>query len=228
MMEITLSRRGLFRIGARVFAPPAAALLCAPLLAGMAWAQEEAPGIFQSMEVAKTDLAPFPKWLGAKAKAEQEMANFDADCKPTEVNPCGINAWAKKIETLRGVPLLEQLQAVNDYLNQANYVVDMINWGIKDYWSSPGEFFSRFGDCEDYAIAKFLTLRELGVPGKNMRIVVLQDQSLNVAHAVLAVYLADRTLVLDNQIPQVVPEQSILHYLPFFSLNEEGWWLHRV
>jgi len=61
-----------------------------------------------------------------------------------------------------------------------------------------------------------------------MRIVVLQDQSLNVAHAVLAVYLADRTLVLDNQIPQVIPEQSILHYLPFFSLNEEGWWLHRV
>ncbi len=228
MKKITISRRGLFRVGARALAPSAAVILCAPLLAYEAWSQEEVPGIFRSFEIAKTDLAPFPKWLGAREKAREEMAKFDPNCKPTEANPCGINAWANKIESLRPLPLLEQIQAVNDYLNQAEYVVDMINWGIKDYWSSPGEFFSRFGDCEDYAIAKFLTLRELGVPSPNMRIVVLQDQNLKVAHAILAVYLADRTLVLDNQIPQVVPEQTILHYLPFFSLNEEGWWLHRV
>ena len=199
MANSRINRRTFFLTSARALAAPTAAVLLTGLGASHASAQEEAPGIFQSYEVAKTDLAPFPKWLGARAKAEEEMAKFDPNCAPTEINPCGINAWRDKIESLKGLGLLEKLQAVNDYLNQAPYVVDMINWGIKDYWSSPGEFFSRFGDCEDYAIAKFLTLRELGMPSKNMRIVVLQDQSLNVAHAVLAIYLADRTLVMDNQ-----------------------------
>ena len=42
-------------------------------------------------------------------------------------------------------------------MNRSPYIVDPINWGVKDYWESPGQFFSRKGDCEDYAIAKYLT-----------------------------------------------------------------------
>ena len=123
--------------------------------------------------------------------------------------------------------MLEQIQGVNDFMNQAPYVVDMINWGVQDFWESPGQFFEKFGDCEDYAIAKFLTLRALGVPSVNMRIVAVTDLNLKVAHAIACVYIKDKILVTDNQIKPVVDSITVKHYLPLYSVNEEGWWLHR-
>ena len=141
---------------------------------------------------------------------------------------CSYSSWGQMVTNLRGKPLPEQLQGVNDFLNQAPYVVDQLNYGIDDYWSSPGEFFSRFGDCEDYAIAKFLSLRALGVPAANLRVVVVQDLNLKVGHAILAVFLSAGTLILDNQIMPVVRAESVHHYLPLFSLNETGLWLHRA
>ena len=56
---------------------------------------------------------------------------------------------------------------------------------------------------------------------------VLQDTNLNIPHAVLVVFFKGRALVLDNQVSGVVPAESIHHYHPFYSINEEGWWLHR-
>ena len=83
------------------------------------------------------------------------------------------------------------------------------------------------GDCEDYAIAKFMALRALGFENPEMRIVVLNDLNLGIAHAILVVYVDGKALVLDNQIRSVVPADSIRHYQPVYSVNEEGWWLHR-
>ena len=60
-----------------------------------------------------------------------------------------------------------------------------------------------------------------------MRIVVLQDENLRVAHAVLVVYHQGRTYVLDNQITQVVTDDRIAHYRPIYSINEQSWWLHQ-
>ena len=95
------------------------------------------------------------------------------------------------------------------------------------YWASPGEFFRRHGDCEDYAIAKFLSLRALGFDDAAMRIVVLQDLNLGIAHAVLAVELGGETLILDNQVADVVPARAIRHYRPIYAVNETHWWLYR-
>jgi len=112
-------------------------------------------------------------------------------------------------------------------MNKRRYVVDPVNWGMRDYWSTPRQFFAKFGDCEDYAIAKYLTLKQLGVPVTIMRIVVLQDLNLRTTHAILAVYTGDGIIILDNQIEQTVQASVISHYMPIFSINEEAWWLHR-
>jgi predicted transglutaminase-like cysteine proteinase len=61
----------------------------------------------------------------------------------------------------------------------------------------------------------------------DMRIVVLNDLNLRIAHAVLAVYVSGKPYILDNQISKVVPASSIHHYQPVYSINENGWWLHR-
>jgi len=111
-------------------------------------------------------------------------------------------------------------------------VTDSSNWGRKDYWATPGEFLTRFGDCEDYAIVKYLSLRALGIPDKNLRVVAVKDLNLKTGHAVLMVIFKDkktkknRYLVLDNQIKQVVDSRKIRHYQPVFSINRTSWWRH--
>ena len=71
------------------------------------------------------------------------------------LNICDYNDWDKFLESLKGKGKWTQLRAVNARMNKAKYISDKANWGRKDYWATPGEFMSRFGDCEDYAIVKW-------------------------------------------------------------------------
>jgi predicted transglutaminase-like cysteine proteinase len=208
------------------------ALLAAILSAGPA--QATAPQLFGSMETANTNLAPFKKWTGMLELYFQEVQqDFDrkksspGSCRSSTFNRCHYEKWEKFIAEQTGRDLMDQLKAVNRYMNSAAYIVDPKNWGVPDYWATPEQFFQRNGDCEDYAISKYLTLKRLGVPVAKMRLVVLQDLNLGIPHAILAVYHEDRIMILDNQIGDVVEQGTIRHYHPIFSINEEGWWLHR-
>ena len=60
----------------------------------------------------------------------------------------------------------------------------------------------------------------------NIRIVILQDTNLRIAHAVLAVARENDIFILDNQTKEVISHNDIAHYLPLFSVNENKWWLH--
>jgi len=116
-------------------------------------------------------------------------------------------------------------------MNKAKYVQDKNNWGKNDYWATPQEFMARFGDCEDYAIIKYLSLRMLGWKDEDLRVVAVKDLNLKVGHAVLVVYMTTKSgkripLVLDNQIKDVVKASSIRHYQPVFSINQKNWWRH--
>jgi predicted transglutaminase-like cysteine proteinase len=88
------------------------------------------------------------------------------------------------------------------------------------------EFMKNGGDCEDFAITKYVSLRALGVPEERMRLVVLQDMQKNIPHAVLVVYTENGPVVLDNQIKRAMPVEKISHYKPIFSINRDSWWLH--
>jgi predicted transglutaminase-like cysteine proteinase len=140
---------------------------------------------------------------------------------------CGANDWRTLIAGLRGQSRAAKIQAVNAFINRAAYVTDPVNYGLPDYWATPLQFFAQDGDCEDYAIAKFITLTRLGFSDDDMRIVVVDDTNLGVPHAVLVVYLDGQAIVLDNQVPQVIPADLIHHYRPIYSINQSAWWLHR-
>ena len=127
---------------------------------------------------------------------------------------CGIGACAIK-------PF-----AVNEFANRFRYVLDQDNYGKSDYWAIPREFLTLGGDCEDYAIIKYFSLRQLGVPAEQLRIVVVQDSNLRIPHAILALYVPEGIMILDNQIQNIVPHSKISHYVPVFSLNERNWWMH--
>lgn len=183
--------------------------------------------LFGSREVRSSDLGPFTKWTGALERYFDERTLLEAPCSRTEFNRCHLRQWKDFLGLLEGKSPMVQLAAVNRYMNDKAYVIDPVNWGKKDYWATPLQFFDKEGDCEDYAIAKFMSLRALGFANEDMRIVVLQDLNLRIPHAVLVVFTGNRTLVLDNQFKQVVPQALIRHYKPIYSLNEEHWWLHR-
>ncbi len=185
------------------------------------------PKLFGYGEVRSNNLAPFPKWTGTLDRYFKERELREAACGETIFNKCHLRDWKRFVAGLAGKDRLTQLSAVNDYMNRAPYIIDPLNYGRPDYWATPRQFLYRDGDCEDYAIAKYLSMRTLGLPGEAMRIVVLQDENLRLAHAVLVVYIDGEAWILDNQIRQVVSHSRIRHYRPIYSINEQAWWLHQ-
>ncbi len=149
-------------------------------------------------------------------------------CRKTMAQNCYAQVWRDLLVSLKNKSPNEQIAQINIHMNKAPYITDIINWGVPDYWASLRQFFKKDGDCEDYAIAKYLSLKELGFDVDLMRIVVVQDTNLDVPHAILMVTLNGSRLILDNQISYVVEENTVLHYQPFYSINENAWWLHRM
>ena len=185
------------------------------------------PPIFGSKEVHRTNLKPFPKWTGVLERYFEEVTLKEGTCKADFFNRCYLEDWKEFLDGQQGADAITQLDQVNRYMNQAPYITDPRNYTLKDYWATPRQFFNQNGDCEDYAIAKFMSLRALGWDNEHMRIVVVQDLNVRVPHAILVAYKDGTAWVLDNQVEQLITADRIRHYRPFFSMNEDSWWLHR-
>lgn len=134
--------------------------------------------------------------------------------------------WAALRQKAEGKPRMEQLRIINNFWNGWPYREDSSNWGKQDYWAIPAQFLRNSGDCEDYAIVKYFTLKELGFNPSDMRIVVLKDTMRNLAHAVLAVYLNNDVFILDNISNVVLSHKRLGNYSPQYSVNESGRWMH--
>ncbi|TKB51617.1 hypothetical protein FCL40_00910 [Ferrimonas sediminicola] len=129
------------------------------------------------------------------------------------------------------LPPAQHLNAVNDHFNRYRFVADATHWNRPDYWATPFEFVaSGGGDCEDFSLAKFFTLRVLGMPSSNLRLMYAKALELNQAHMVL-IYLeteAAMPLVLDNLNPAILPGDQRTDLLPVYSFNGEGLWRARA
>lgn len=160
------------------------------------------------------------EWLSVLERAKANSiyrADFKLNAKMT---------WGELKAKLEKLSPLEQVRAVNTFWNQWPYRTDREVYGKEDYWAIPDEFRKNSGDCEDYCIAKYFTLRELGFRKDQMRVVVVKETIRNIAHAVLAVYLDGKTYILDNLSQNVLEHTRIRNYQPQFSVNEEFRWAH--
>ncbi len=183
--------------------------------------------IFATREIRSTNLSAFKQWLSVMDRYASERKLENGPCTDDAPSICHLVEWKAFLAGLKGKDRMDQLQEVNRYVNAHPYILDIVNWGVADYWETPKEFLDRSGDCEDYAIAKFYSMRALGMDSANLRILVLQDMNLQIPHAILIAYVDGKAYVLDNQIPEVVNAEIIHHYRPFYSINEQAWWLHR-
>jgi predicted transglutaminase-like cysteine proteinase len=193
--------------------------------------------LFGSREIRSRSVKSFNKWteMWRRHNLPREETTAPEDKTPPKTRlkcigaarlECGRADWEKFVNESSGLDVEALLPKVNEYMNRSPYIVDPVNWGIPDYWATPDEFFLKDGDCEDYAISKYVTLKRLGVDPSIMRLVILQDENLRAAHAILAVQINGVYMILDNQVNSVLPDTKILHYRPVYSLNESGWWLH--
>ncbi|MCB9973012.1 MAG: transglutaminase-like cysteine peptidase [Rhodospirillales bacterium] len=176
------------------------------------------PNLFGSEEKRSTNLRPFTKWAGM-------FDRLDAAMKSPANQPI-LTEWKQELAGFRSASVYAMAQKVNQYVNQYQYVTDEKLWGKSDYWATPIEFFTRGGDCEDYAIAKYASLRALGVPEERLRLAIVHDKQKNVPHAVLIVYSERGAMVLDNQEKTMKAATSTNRYRPIFSINRDAWWLH--
>lgn len=188
--------------------------------AGQIGRLQSKPRLFGSTEKASSDISAFTKWSDMFSK-------FERDVNTTNGHNV-LSKWKNDLASLKGQPLKQMAASVNTMINKTRYVSDNRNWGKSDYWATPVEFFTKGGDCEDYAIAKYASLRALGVPESRMRVAIVQDMVKNIPHAILVVYGDDGAYILDNQSEAMKYADNIKKYKPIFSINRTGWWLHKA
>lgn len=140
-----------------------------------------------------------------------------------------IEAWDELIRASEQLPEREKLTVVNRFFNrQLRFADDVAVWRLNDYWATPVEALVKgAGDCEDYSIAKYFTLRRLGVPSERLRITYVKALRQNQAHMVLTYYASPTAdpLVLDNLIGEIRPASQRQDLLPVYAFNAEGLYL---
>jgi len=136
--------------------------------------------------------------------------------------------WSKLVIRNTKLTDLEKLKLVNNFFNKVQFISDKEHWKKTDYWATPLEFLTtNGGDCEDFSIAKYFTLRELGVPMEKLRLTYVKSLTLNQAHMVLSYFVepvAD-PLILDNIIKKIKPASDRRDLIPVYSFNGEGLWI---
>lgn len=142
-----------------------------------------------------------------------------------------LNQWEKIANLKKNISNVNKLKLVNSFFNKAEFISDQKHWGKEDYWATPLELLAtNGGDCEDYSIAKYFTLREMGVPMDKMKITYVKAVKLNQAHMVLAFYPEPSAdpLILDNLINDIKPASKRNDLVPVYSFNGEGLWLSKL
>lgn len=139
-----------------------------------------------------------------------------------------LDAWKNLINDNKNQPELFKLRLVTDFFAQVPFKTDQEVWGKSNYWATPLEFLGKnAGDCEDFAIAKYITLRAMGVAASKLRIVYVVSQYLAQAHMVLAYYETTNAnpLILDNLTGKILYASERPDLKPVYMFSENDVWM---
>ena len=143
-----------------------------------------------------------------------------------------IAAWRQLIEESRALPDNDKVTKVYTFFNRrVLFKSDMEVYNQEDYWATPLEFMGNgAGDCEDFAISKYMTLQMLGIGNEHLRLVYVRykvGSTTPIAHMVLGYYPqpTEEPLILDNLISSVRPASMRTDLSPVFSFNGDGLWV---
>lgn len=145
-----------------------------------------------------------------------------------------LHAWQTELLVLSDRLDLEKIQRVNVFFHRhVRYRTDMALYGQEDYWATPLELLGHgLGDCEDWAIAKYVSLRHLGIGDDQLRLIYVRariggpSSQITQAHMVLGYYPTANAepLILDSLMTTVLPASERDDLTPVFSFNSAGLW----
>ncbi len=156
------------------------------------------------------------KWQSLQRRLDDDMVQLalcDGDREGC-VSPAALQFLAI-VDAARLREGRARLGEINRAINLAvRPMADLAQYGELDVWASPLATLTRGGDCEDYAIAKFVALRQAGIAPDDLRIVIMRDTVRGEDHAVAAVRLDGHWLTLDNRRMAMVEDSDIRNYRP--------------
>lgn len=164
------------------------------------------------------------KWHRVELDLTKEKAVLD-QCR-TDIRNCPPHAaqFLRLVDAVRSKSGRARIEEANRGVNTAvRYVSDISQHGELDRWSTPlATFAAAKGDCEDYAIAKYVALIEAGVSRDDLQIVLVRDRSVRQDHAVLAARHDGRWLILDNRHSILIEDSDATSFAPLFAINHDG------
>lgn len=164
------------------------------------------------------------KWRGIEADLVKEQVELEQCRASFESCPSYAGQFLRLINAVKAKSGRGQLEEVNRAVNVAiRYASDSAQHGEADRWSAPlASFATGKGDCEDYAIAKYVALSEAGFPRADLRLVLGRDRAVRQDHAVLAARLDGKWLILDNRRADLIDDSGVLSLTPLFAINHRG------
>jgi predicted transglutaminase-like cysteine proteinase len=164
------------------------------------------------------------KWRGLEAEIAGERAVIARCRMQADDCPPAAQRFLSIVDTARTRSGRARIGQVNRAVNLAiRPMSDLHQHGVADRWSAPlATLSSGRGDCEDYAIAKYVALREVGMPNEDLRLVIVRNHATNEDHAVLAVRHEQRWLILDNRHLLLLEDKDLVKFEPLFVMDHGG------
>lgn len=169
-------------------------------------------------------LAHWPDFARRQTITLQSLAlckQNSATCDSAEME-----RWAGLIQNLKGQNKLRQIITVNRWFNRLPYKYDEYAYDQLDYWADTQELLKSRGDCEDFALSKYYTLRQLGFTPDELKVTVVYDQENFSNHAVLMVYINDTRYMMDINGDDTNPSPMESRYRSLYSFNERTAWYY--
>lgn len=164
------------------------------------------------------------KWRAVKADIDSDLRQVES-CK---ANSADCSDAARRflliVDEVRARNGTARIETANRLINTAiRYMSDLAQHATVDVWSAPlASLGTGRGDCEDYAIAKYIVLREAGVPEQDLRVLLVRDRNVREDHAVLAIRNGEAWTVLDNRNSALAPDGELRHFKPLYALGSGG------
>ena len=166
----------------------------------------------------------FPKWNAIGDSLSQEIAAVEGCLGGAGCPSRAAGEIAGRLADIDGGSPLSRAEAVHDLMNSRPYRDDRRQFGRSDVWQTPFAFWRSGGDCEDYAIAKYMALRALGFSDTQLRLTVMTGRASREVHAVLLIEIDQRWYVADNLERGLRPVEAHDGWKPEFSVSAAGAW----
>jgi len=205
-----------------------ASLAPADVATDAAPAPKEAPAVGKEPFGLFTFRAPegtlWRKWRGIEADIAKEHSVLDRCRESTEGCPSHAAQFLRVIKAVKAKSGRDQLDEANRAVNTAiRYMSDYAQHGEADRWSAPlASFATGKGDCEDYAIAKYVALNEAGFPRDDLKLVLVRDRAVRQDHAVLAARLDGHWLILDSRRSDLMNDSDVTNFTPLYAIDGRG------